>query len=51
MAAQVKPNPTDQDQWTEAVPQEGLNKLAQAIAQPKQPNEALKRLMSQYKPK
>jgi uncharacterized protein (DUF1778 family) len=50
MAAQLKPA-SDQDQWSETVTQEGLNKLAQAIAQPKQPNEALKRLMAQYKPK
>jgi uncharacterized protein (DUF1778 family) len=41
----------DQDQWSQAVPQEGLEKLVQAIAQPKEPNEALKRLMAQNKPK
>ncbi len=41
--------PQDDEQWSQPVSKEGLQKLAQAIAEPKKPNEALKRLMSNYK--
>jgi hypothetical protein len=35
----------ESDQYAVAVPQEGLDKLARAIASPKEPNEALRRLL------
>jgi hypothetical protein len=48
MAALLKEQ-QDDEQWSQPVSKEGLEKLAQAIADPKKPNDALKRLMSNYK--
>jgi hypothetical protein len=48
MAALLKEE-EDNEQWSQPVSNEGLQKLAQSIAKPKKPNEALKRLMSNYK--
>jgi hypothetical protein len=48
MAALLK-EPQDDEQWSQSVSKEGLEKLVKAIEQPKKPNEALKRLMSNYK--
>jgi uncharacterized protein (DUF1778 family) len=44
MAARLKDH--DDGQWSQPVSKEGLAKLMQALQQPKQPTEALKRLMS-----
>jgi hypothetical protein len=44
MAARLR-DPDDQ-QWSQPVSKEGLNKLVMAIKQPKQPTDALRRLMS-----
>lgn len=44
MAAQLKNY--DEQQWSQSVPSKGLEKLAEAVKNPKQPTEALKRLMA-----
>lgn len=49
MAALLKQS--DDEQWSQPVSDEGFAKLLQAIQQPKKPNEALKRLMMNYKSK
>lgn len=43
MAARLKDQ--EEVQWSQSVPSEGLVKLMKAIENPKQPTEALKRLM------